>query len=83
MEKQFSWEEYEVIKKSMESKDWFSLVLYYSEGMYDVESAVLDSDIDTSDVEVVFKIGHGNDKFLTKKARRFMTLMNESNTQSH
>lgn len=82
MEKQFSWEEYERVKMSMESKDWFSLVLYYAEGMYDVESAVCEGEVDTSDVEVIFKIGHGNDELLTKKARRFMTLYNDANEQS-
>lgn len=72
-----------MVKESMESEDWFSLVLYYSEGMYDVESAVLENEVDISDVEVIFKIGHGHDELLTKKARRFMTLYNDANSQSH
>jgi len=82
-EKVFSWEKYEELKMSMESEDWFSLMLYYSEGKWDVESAMLEGEIEKSDVEKVFKIGGANTHFLTTRAEEFLWYFNNSEDGGH
>jgi len=82
-EKVFSWEKYEELKMSMESEDWFSLMLYYSEGKWNVESAMLEGEIEKSDVEKVFKIGSANTHFLTTRAEEFLWYFNNSEDGGH